>query len=102
MIGKLDLAEDLVFNEIPSEGPVFEASSFLRFLLASPLFVGKTNAEEQHDLELVENVLEDLQVSPIRSSRLVEVTCFSHDPEFAARFVNSLVDEFIEHHFESR
>jgi capsular exopolysaccharide synthesis family protein len=43
-----------------------------------------------------------VQVSPVRSSRLVDIAFTSADPEFAARAVNVLAEEYVQQNLEFR
>jgi len=45
---------------------------------------------------LIDSFLKKLSVKPIRNTRLVEVNFKDHDPDFAAKVVNSLFDAFID------
>ncbi|MCD6193936.1 MAG: polysaccharide biosynthesis tyrosine autokinase [Candidatus Aminicenantes bacterium] len=51
---------------------------------------------------LADTVLENLEVSPIRDTKLVEVSFTSTDPLLAAQVVNTLADEFIQFSIEKR
>ena len=51
---------------------------------------------------LVGAFLGRVQVIPVRSSRLVDVTITSADPEFAARAVNVLAEEYVQQNLEFR
>jgi succinoglycan biosynthesis transport protein ExoP len=51
---------------------------------------------------LVGAFLSRIQVLPVRSSRLVDVTFTAADPEFAARAVNVLAEEYVQQNLEFR
>lgn len=46
--------------------------------------------------------LRSLQVSPIERTHLIEITCESPNPQFAADFLNGLIDEYIQHNYQGR
>ena len=46
--------------------------------------------------------LESLQAHPVLGTRLIEVTCESTNPQFAADFLNALIDEYIQHNYQAR
>lgn len=50
----------------------------------------------------LENFMERLSVSPVRRSRLIQVSFESYDAELAARVVNTLTANFIEQDLEAR
>lgn len=59
--------------------------------------VGDSEAAQQKAEErLVAAILDNLEVSPIRQSRLVEVSFLDEDPKFAAELVNTLARCYIE------
>ncbi len=60
---------------------------------------GGTAANED---ALVNRLLGQMTVRPIRNTRLVEVSFQSHDPQLAAKIANVLAEEFIEQHLESK
>ena len=103
VIKKLNLSDHPVFSELPSGSFLHQVVESLKSLLTTVFSIDQ-GAEEEADKELrrVYRFLENLQVRPIRSSRLVEVSFTSHEAEFAAQVVNTLVDEYIEHNFETR
>jgi len=53
-------------------------------------------------LNVTESVLGQINVSPIRETKLVEVSYTSSDPSLAADVVNTLSEEFIEFYIEKR
>lgn len=72
-------------------------------------FVGKKNSKPKPErnnkafrASLVNSYLSRLTISPIRQTRLVEVTFKSADPELAAEGVNALFNSFIEMNVESK
>jgi len=48
----------------------------------------------------IDFILEDLDISPNRNSRVVDISYRSPDPELAANIVNTLVREYIDYNFE--
>lgn len=51
---------------------------------------------------LVDSVIDDLEVSPVRDSSLVNVSYFSPDPQFAAEVANAMAQAFIEQSLSMR
>jgi len=43
-----------------------------------------------------------LQVKPFENTRIIEILCDAPDPIFAAKFANTMTDEYIEYHLEAR
>ncbi|MDA2923072.1 polysaccharide biosynthesis tyrosine autokinase [Acidobacteria bacterium AH-259-L09] len=101
----INLADDPIFNEVLGSGfwGQFENSfsSLMTALFSRRKGLGDSDSEGTA-AELVDRFLGKLQVQPIRSTRLVEVSFLSHNPRFAAKVVNVLAEEFIEQNFESR
>jgi succinoglycan biosynthesis transport protein ExoP len=62
----------------------------------------ETPADEDHRLNrIVDAFLSKLTASPIRNSRLVDVSFVSADPKLAADVANTLADEYIQMTFET-
>jgi capsular exopolysaccharide synthesis family protein len=57
--------------------------------------------EDQNLNRVVDTFLENLTASPIRNSRLVDVSFISRDPRLAADIANALADEYIQMSFET-
>jgi succinoglycan biosynthesis transport protein ExoP len=53
-------------------------------------------AKRRANERLITAILDDLEVNPIRQSRLVEVSFFHEDPKFAAKLINTLARCYIE------
>jgi succinoglycan biosynthesis transport protein ExoP len=77
-------------------------------LLNHPLFAGNTKNRNK-DAEIVnpyhrltKSLQESLNVSPVRETRLIEVSYTSSDPVFAALLVNTLSQEFVDFYIEKR
>ncbi|HYT24095.1 MAG TPA: hypothetical protein VEW05_28130, partial [Candidatus Polarisedimenticolia bacterium] len=68
--------------------------------------VGPVPQGQVRDRELSERVLEQFQdrltIDPVNRSRLVAVRFDSHDPELAARVVNTLAEDYVEQSLEAR
>jgi len=82
-------------------------------LLTHPLFAKVTaNNDDDNDKgkaiprnpysKVSKILLDRLEVSPIRDTKLVEVSFTSPNPVFAADLVNTLADEFVEFYIEKR
>ena len=101
VIERLNLAEEPVFSENISSG-FFSIESLMGLVI--PL-ISSTDEGVDQDQELnqshqeqalVNRFLGSLDVTPIPSSRLVEVSYTSHQPWFAEKVVNALAEEFID------
>jgi succinoglycan biosynthesis transport protein ExoP len=57
--------------------------------------------DDQYPNRVVDAFLEHLTASPIRNSRLVDVSFISRDPKLAADIANALADEYIQMSFET-
>ena len=68
--------------------------------------VGPVAQGQVRDRELSERVLERFQdrltIDPVNRSRLVAVRFDSHDPQLAARVVNTLAEDYVEQSLEAR
>src|SRR6266513_2207977 len=68
--------------------------------------VGPVPQGQVRDRKLSERVLERFQdrltIDPVNRSRLVAVRFDSHDPELAARVVNTLAEDYVEQSLEAR
>jgi succinoglycan biosynthesis transport protein ExoP len=62
--------------------------------------VEPASPEDANDSPHVNAILARVQVEPVRGSRLVDVFFDAADPEFAARAVNTLVDEYVSQNLE--
>jgi polysaccharide biosynthesis transport protein len=51
---------------------------------------------------LIDRFLERVNIKPVQTTRLVEVSFKDHDPAFAAKIVNALFDSFIDMHIEMK
>jgi len=109
VIAKLDLAEEPVFTEKLSSG-IFSIESLMGLVI--PL-LSSTGQDEDLDQDqeqawhfqeqaLVNRFLGSLDVTPIPSSRLVEVSYTSHQPWFAEKVVNALAEEFIDFNLSTK
>ena len=116
VIRRLNLSDEPAFNASVSGGFVQEKISSVRgsfwelvatFAQASKRAAAKPEqAESPSDVQadvsagLTNRFLGNLGVTTIGESRLVEVSYSSPDPQFAAKAVNTLAEEFIEQNFE--
>lgn len=112
VIERLNLESDPVFNAQTSSGVIVETAAEL-LAGARSIFSRQSQgppASEQvasdgetvEDAELVDFFLRNLQVNPLKTSRLVDVAFVSHSPALAKKIVNTLADEYIERNFEAR
>ncbi|MEM7585195.1 MAG: polysaccharide biosynthesis tyrosine autokinase [Acidobacteriota bacterium] len=106
VIDKLQLGELPAFNAPTSQGMLLDARGkllgTLRWLIGGGSSgSGDVDAAVQQDL-LVNRLLGEMTVRPLRNTRLIEVGYQSHDPQLAADISNTLAEEFIEQHLESK
>ena len=104
VIETLNLVDNPVFDEVPRAGFLLETAGALKSRLSTS-FSLEGAAEPEKNVEesqRIDRFVENLEVSPIRRSRLVEVSYQSYAPEFAAKVLNTLMEEFIERNFESK
>jgi polysaccharide biosynthesis transport protein len=73
---------------------------WIRSLFASPVADGN-DLKTQYS-KYAERFLDDLSVSPIRNSRLVEASYDSRDPNLSATVLNTLAEEYIELNFQTK
>lgn len=118
VIRRLNLDQDPAFNADTSPGAVVELLERIqagaRVVLATmaspgpgspPAPTGTDGTQGDRSRVMIDSIgrfLEALQVTPVRGTRLVEASFTSHSPQFAEKVVNTLTEEYIELHFESR
>ena len=104
VIETLHLADDPIFNTAPIEGVLTQTISSVRSFVSTVSSPGSESdlGEPVEAIRRIDRFVDSLDVSPVRGSRIVEVSYRSHVPEFAPRVVNALVEEFIEMNFESK
>jgi polysaccharide biosynthesis transport protein len=109
VIKKLNLAAVPEFNgtaEPPSTPATVvkdmqqRALAFLRLAKEPPSEEAPRVDETPDESALVSAFVSRVEVSPIRGSRLVNVTFTARDPKFAALAVNTLVDEYVEQNLQ--
>lgn len=112
VVERLNLAEDPVFNR-PINPGVFSALLFQSVAKLQSLMPGHRTKDEgegrsgaEPTTNQVENAVRALRagigVTPIRGTRLVEISYTSADPVQSAKLANVLVDEFIQLNLEKR
>jgi len=116
LIDKLDLHFNPLFNseiaaELGEEKASFgdlirqTLSSVRDFIRFSPDEAESGLNEEGKQRLLIDDIVkklqEDLNVSPVRNSELIEITYESPDAQLAALVVNTAMDEFINMHLDS-
>lgn len=71
----------------------------------SPAYWLQTNdppSEDQVTKRVIKDLMDNLQVQPVRNSQLVQISFMAHDKELAARVPNTLAETFIENDLESK
>lgn len=65
---------------------------------------GLSSERSPSDIEdsQIRHFQDNLEVTPIRNTRLVELSYLSTDPELSQKVVNTLADEFIQYNFETK
>ncbi len=104
VIETLNLVDDPVFDEVPRAGVLLETAGSLKSLLSTAFSLGGAAEPDRRvgESQRIDRFVDNLEINPIRRSRLVEVNYQSHHPGFAAKVVNTLMEEFIERNFESK
>ena len=59
-------------------------------------------ANERRTIEVLNNFANRVEVEPVRQTRIVKVSFNAHEPNLAAKIVNTLADEFIETNIQSK
>ncbi len=105
VVERLDLANDPAFTRPARAGFLLDllgkTTGTLRGLFK------RRRVEAPPDLSAADNalaggVIGGLQVRPLRNTRLIKVSYESTDPHLAAKICNTLAEEFIEYHLESK
>ena len=102
VVEQLQMKDDPRFDEVPSRGALREIAATVRGTLSSLLRGGSGGDETVSDGVRADQLLADLEVSPLRSTRLIRVRFGSADPELSATVVNAFAEQFIEQHLESK
>jgi capsular exopolysaccharide synthesis family protein len=109
VVKKLNLAAVPEFNgtEKPPSTPVTLVRNLqqrvLDFVRPKPAEAEAPHLDETPDESgMVSNFVGRVEVTPIRGSRLVDVSFTARDPNFAAQAVNALVDEYVEQNLQVR
>ncbi len=81
--------------------------SYIPKKIIALLNTGKTNENiineiESSDSGLVSDFIDRIEVTPIRSSRLVDISIEAKDPAMAAKLSNALVQAYIDHNLETK
>ena len=102
VIDKLQLDQAPEFKDTPPDEPSWFAELWSKWGLGSPSLPEEDPDQDPKDHGLIENFQSRLAVSPVRRSRLVQVSFEAHDPALAARVVNALVANFIDQNLEAK
>ncbi len=104
VVQRLELADNPSFTEPARKGIVFDLGSTvmagLRRLLVRRERSGETSVVA--DTVLADLFAGGLQVRLLRNTRLIKVSFDSPEPQLAAEISNTLAEEFIEQHLESK
>ena len=109
IIDKLDLLKNPFFNEELRKDTADDASlsslvqaalasvkNFIRF--SSETEGSLTEEEQQHLLldDIVEKLRDELKISPVRNSELIQLSFESPDPRLSADVINTAMEEFVQ------
>jgi capsular exopolysaccharide synthesis family protein len=94
VIRRLDLGNDPELNGSIRQRGFWSGLVALAETLIDPLR-SEAPTPEEAAAKLRENLLEQVDVSPVRESNLVEVSFTSFDPEVASRIANTVVEEYV-------
>lgn len=101
VVRRLRLAEDPDFPAAPP-GRWESLRSRLAGLFRSAGEKDEEDAPSRNEELMAERLRANLSVSPVQGTRLINISYSSHDPELAARVVNSMAEEAIAHYFETQ
>ncbi|MBL8666103.1 MAG: polysaccharide biosynthesis tyrosine autokinase [Rhodospirillales bacterium] len=100
-----EFAEDDTFSPLDYvTGPIKAARAWVNAYLANPASApteGMTDAERDH-YYTTQNVIDALNVTPVKDSTLMLVDFTSEDPVKAAKFVNLLTGKYVDSNLEYR
>ena len=99
VIEDLDLVEHPEFAR-SGPGPLASSLGSVRTLLGRDAPPAPEPGETDRMREMINGYLDRLRVSPVRQSRLVDVSFQSPDPEFAARVITGHAQHFIEQNLQ--
>lgn len=100
VIAQLDLAEKPAFTEPVRKGVLLDSLDLVRKAIGG---IFGASPEEPAEIRKLTTTFQDrLEVTPIRNTRLVEISFESPDPELAARVTNTVPEEFIQRHLEGK
>lgn len=102
VIDKLQLDQVPEFQGAPPKEPSWFAQLWSKLGLESSLPLKEDPEPDPKYHNLIENFQGRLTISPVRRSRLVEVSFDSYDPALASRVVNALVANFIDQNLEAK
>lgn len=106
VIGVLDLEHNASFLPEYASGPKSRTMGWLYGLWRSDtegdVIPGPEDVRNRKMSRLIRRFHEGLSTSPIRNTRLVNVSFESPDPKLAADVLNALADEYIAMHFETK
>ncbi len=115
IIDRLDLRNNPLFNEEIAEAQETEASfvDLIKQGLASVRNFIRFNSDDTEEIlseeaknrlltdDIVKKIQDNLKISPVRNSELIEITFESPDAQLAAQVVNTAMEEFINMHLDS-
>ncbi len=102
VVRRLDMTDDERWDETVSRGVLVEGAAWVRGLLRRLAGGGSSGSDEVSEATRVDQLLAELAVSPVRSTRLVNVSFTCPDPALSATVVDAFAEEFIEQHLESK
>jgi polysaccharide biosynthesis transport protein len=91
-------------QEFMQASPFVATFSFSKLWKSSGVAASDSEAssnEDQYLKRVVDMFLENLSASPIRNSRLVDVSFTARDPKLAADVANTVADEYVQMNFET-
>ena len=101
-INKLDLENEPGFDGERNYGVLVDACLAGVGLLSRLTGFEKTPSASDMEDSQIRHFQDNLEVTPVRGTRLVELSYLSTDPELSKKVVNTLADEFIQYNFETK
>jgi succinoglycan biosynthesis transport protein ExoP len=110
VVKRLSLNESEEFSPKQTDGLLFTIKrtinnwkkSIASLLRSEDSRTAQDTADEEQSSDLVEELINRIEVNPVRNSRLVDVSFKAKDPVLAAKIVNVVADVYIDQNLETR
>jgi len=102
VVEKLDLPSEPGFTQTVRRGILLDIVGLLRGAVSAVVSSARPEEDEESLYAEVARLQGNLQIRPLRNTRLLEVSFLSPDPALAAAVANTVAEEFIELHLEGK